>query len=181
MSRLGKKPIEIPSGLTVEVSDNSVTVKNDKSSLFKELPRDIKIEKKEKEIVVSPMHNTKRCMALWGLSRTLIANMVEGLTKGFSKKLVFEGVGYRASLEGNDLVLLMGFSHPVRVPAPPGIEFTVEKSTILVSGADKELVGQTAARIRKVKPVEPYKGKGIRYENEIVRRKAGKKAVAATA
>ena len=182
MSRIGKKHIIIPEGVIVEIDDNNrILVKGPKGELETYIRPEIKIEKKNsptgEEIVVAPDKETKRTSALWGLSRTLIANMVEGVTNGYEKKLEIQGVGYRANLEGEDLILLMGFSHPVKIEKVEGIKFEVQKNIITVSGIDKELVGQIAAKIRKVRPPEPYKGKGIRYEGEYVRRKSGKKAV----
>jgi len=177
MSRIGKKPIEIPQGVEISIENNLVKVKGPKGELERYIRPEIKVEKKENEIIVAPDKKTKRTSALWGLSRTLIANMVEGVTNGYEKKLEIQGVGYRANLEGEDLVLLMGYSHPVKMEKVEGIKFEVQKNIIIVSGIDKELVGQIAAKIRKVRPPEPYKGKGIRYEGEYVRRKSGKKAV----
>lgn len=175
MSRIGKKPIEIPKGVEVKVESNTVIVKGPKGELQKEIPLEIKIEIKDDKIFVSPGKETKRAKAFWGLFRTLIFNMIKGVTDGYEKKLEIHGVGYRANLEGEDLILLVGFSHPVKIDKVEGIEFLVEKSIITVSGINKELVGQIAAKIRKVRPPEPYKGKGIRYLGEEIRRKAGKK------
>ncbi len=177
MSRIGKKPIEIPQGVEISIENNLVKVKGPKGELEQYIRPEIKIEKKENEIIVSVGKETKRTSALWGLSRTLIANMIEGVTNGYEKKLEIQGVGYRASLEGEDLVLLVGFSHPVKIEKVVGIKFEVQKLNIIVSGINKELVGQVTARIRAVRPPEPYKGKGIRYEGEYVRRKSGKKAI----
>jgi large subunit ribosomal protein L6 len=178
MSRIGKKPILVPSGATVTVSGNLVTLKGPKGELKGELHPDVAAEVKGSEIVISPKRKAKRVFALWGLMRSLVANMVEGVTSGFEKKLEFEGIGFRANVEGSVLVFQLGFSHPVRFEAPEGIKFAVEKNTITVSGIDKWLVGETTARIRALKPPEPYKGKGIRHQGEVIRRKAGKKAVA---
>lgn len=178
MSRIGKKPILIPAGVNVSVTDNVVWVKGPKGELSRALHPDISAEVRDNNIAVVPARESKKSPALWGLSRSLIANMVEGVTQGFQKKLEFEGIGFRASIDGNVLLMQLGFSHPVRVEQPAGILFTVEKNVITVSGADKEGVGNTAASIRRLKPVEPYKGKGIKYQGEVVRRKAGKKAVA---
>ena len=178
MSRVGKKPIPVPSGLAVEIAGNFITIKGSRGTLKRILPREVMPEVKGGEIIITPQLNTKRTSALWGLSRTLVANMIEGVTHGFEKKLEFEGIGYRVVLEGDTLVFALGFSHPVRFGAPEGITFKVEKNTITVSGIDKELVGETAAMIRNLKPPEPYKGKGIRYKGEAIRRKAGKKATA---
>lgn len=179
MSRIGKKPIEIPKGVEVKVENNTVFVKGPRGELQKDVPLEIKIEIKDNEIFVSPGKETKRTKALWGLFRTLIFNMTKGVTDGYEKKLEIHGVGYRANLEGEDLILLVGFSDPVKINKVEGIEFSVEKSIITISGIDKELVGQIAAKIRKVRKPEPYKGKGIRYLGEEVRRKSGKKAATA--
>lgn len=176
MSRIGKKPIEIPKDVEVKVESNTVIIKGPQGELQKELPFEIKIEIKDDKIFVTPGKETKRTKALWGLFRTLISNMVEGVTKGYEKKLEMHGVGYKANLEEEDLILLVGFSHSVKIDKVEGIKFLVEKSIITISGIDKELVGQIAAKIRKVRPPEPYKGKGIRYLGEEIRRKTGKKA-----
>lgn len=176
MSRIGKKPISIPDGVEVKIEDNQVTVKGPKGELQTEIQPEVKIEIKDKEILVFPQKETKRTKAFWGLFRVLIFNMVEGVTKGYEKKLEIQGVGYKANIEGDDLILNVGFSHSVKIERPEGINFVVEKNIIIVSGIDKQLVGQIAAKIRAVKPPEPYKGKGIRYEGEYVRIKAGKKA-----
>lgn len=178
MSRVGKKPILIPEGVTVKITDGLIVVKGSKGELQKQIHRDILVDIREREINLKTRTNTKKNSALWGLFRTLIANMILGVVSGFEKKLEFEGVGYRAVVEGDVLVMQLGFSHPVRFKSPTGINFKVEKNTITIAGFDKELVGDTAAQVRNLKPVEPYKGKGIRYKGEIVRRKAGKKAVA---
>ena len=179
MSRVGKKPIQIPAGVEVKIEDGKISAKGPKGFISKEIPAGILVELKEKEVVVSPKSINKRNKALWGLVRMIISNMVDGVTKGFEKKLEMEGVGFRSNIQGNDLVLEVGFSHDVKVPAPEGIKYSMEKNVIVVSGIDKELVGQTAAVIRRVKPPEPYKGKGIRYQGEVVRRKLGKKAATA--
>ncbi|MDP3710412.1 MAG: 50S ribosomal protein L6 [bacterium] len=178
MSRIGKKPISIPEKVTVEVTDGFISIKGPKGELTRNISTDFKIEITEGTINLSPERSHKKTPALWGLYRSLVSNMVEGVSKGFDKKLEFEGVGFKVAVEGDTLVMQLGFSHPVRFKAPGGIKFVVEKNTITVSGHDKELVGDTAAQIRRLKTVEPYKGKGIRYKGEIVRRKAGKKAVA---
>ncbi len=175
MSRIGKKPIEIPKDVEVKVENNTVIVKGPKGELQKEVHFEIKIEIKDDKIFVSPEKETKRSKAFWGLFRTLIFNMIKGVTDGYEKKLEIHGVGYKANLEEEDLILSVGFSNPVKLDKVEGIEFSVEKSIITVSGIDKELVGQIAAKIRKVRPPEPYKGKGIRYLGEEIRRKAGKK------
>jgi large subunit ribosomal protein L6 len=177
MSHIGKQPILIPEGVEIKIDDNFIFVKGPKGELKQKIHSGISAEIKDKEILVKLSAN-KKDSAIWGTFRVLIANMIEGVAKGFEKKLVFEGVGYRASLSGNKLVLSLGFSHPVEVEAPQGINFKVEKNTITVSGTDKQLVGQIAADIRAKRKPEPYKGTGIRYEGEIIRRKTGKKAVA---
>ena len=179
MSRIGKKPIEIPPDVEVFIEGNKVAVKGPKGELQKEIRPEIKVEVKEGKVFVVPQKETKKSNAFWGLVRALIFNMIRGVKEGYEKKLQIEGVGYRARLEGEDLILQVGFSHPVKVGKIDGIKFSVEKNIITISGFDKELVGQVAAKIRKVRPPEPYKGKGIRYLGEEVRRKAGKKVVAA--
>lgn len=177
MSRIGKKPIPVPDNVTVTATGNGVVVKGPKGELNRTLPMGILVEAKGNTATVTignPLHTN---FALWGLSRALVANMVEGVSKGFEKKLEYEGIGYRISIEDGSLLLRVGFSHPVRFPAPPGISFSIEKNVVTVSGINNETVGETAARIRAIKPPEPYKGKGIRYQGEVIRRKAGKKAV----
>lgn len=178
MSRIGKKPIAIPDNVAVKIEGNLIMVKGPKGELFKKIPPEIKIELKDGQIVVFPIVQTKKTDALWGLTRALIFNLVKGVTEGYEKKLEIEGIGYKALVQGNKLILSLGFSHPVEIETPEGIKFQVEKNIIIVSGSDKELVGRVAANIRKKKKPEPYKGKGIKYFGEIVRRKAGKKAVA---
>ena len=177
MSRIGKRPIEVPSGVTVTVDPGRVTVHGPKGELRQVVPLRIAIAQEEGTITVTRPTERGEDRALHGLTRTLVANMVEGVTSGFEKKLELQGVGYRASLHGTDLELLVGYSHPVKIKPRQGIEFEVPVPTqIVVRGIDKQLVGQTAAEIRKVRPPEPYKGKGIRYEGEHVRRKVGKRA-----
>lgn len=178
MSRVGKKPIPIPSSVRVETDNRIVTVTGPKGILTRRLPPEVAITVTGREITIAPAGSSRKTAAFWGLARSLIANMVEGVVSGFEKKLEFEGIGYRAALEGSTLVMQLGFSHPVRFTPPDGILLKVEKNMIAVSGADKETVGSAAARIRALKPPEPYKGKGIRYAGEVIRRKAGKKAVA---
>ncbi len=177
MSRIGKQPVIIPDKVEVKIAQGEITIKGSKGELVQEIPLEIEVRAKEKEIIVTSKKKTKRSSALWGLLRTLIFNMVKGVTEGFEKKLEIEGIGYRVALQGNKLVLNVGYSHPIEVEAPKGIEFKVEKNTITVLGIDKQLVGQVAAKIRSKRKPEPYKGKGIRYAGEIIRRKAGKKAV----
>ena len=176
MSKIGKKAIEIPSGVTVTLGDkNKVSVKGPKGELEANFNAEINVEIKENEVIVAPWKDAKRLYALWGLTRSLIANMIEGVVKGYEKKLELQGVGYKVALKGNDLDLALGFSHPILFPATDGIKFIVEKNIITISGIDKQSVGQVAAEIRKLRKPEPYKGKGVRYVGEQVRRKAGKK------
>ena len=179
MSRIGKQPIQIPNSVTVSLEGNLARIKGPKGEITRLIPREIKVEAKDGALFITPAIQTKRTQALWGLARAILAHSVLGVSKGFEKKLELEGVGFRVNLEGKDLLLMVGFSHPVRFPAPPGIEFKVEKNVITVLGFDKELVGETSARIRALKKPEPYKGKGIRYQGEVIRRKAGKKVTAA--
>jgi len=175
MSRIGRLPIEIPQGVQVNLVDNLITVKGPKGELQKELPAENKVEVQDNQVVVTRPSDQREHRALHGLTRTLVANMIEGVTKGFEKKLEIVGVGYRAALQGNKLVLQIGYSHPVEITPPPGIEIEVSAPTkITVKGIDKEQVGALAADIRAVRGPEPYKGKGIRYEGEHVRRKVGK-------
>lgn len=175
MSRIGKKPISIPSGVDVKIEGNVVTVKGPKGTLTKEMHPLINIAMEENEIVVTRPNDEPQSRSLHGLTRTLIANMIEGVTNGFSKTLEMVGVGYRAALQGNKLVLTVGKSHPVELVPFEGIELEVPaQNKIIVKGMDKELVGDFAAEIRKERPPEPYKGKGIKYANEVIRRKAGK-------
>lgn len=175
MSRIGKMPVTVPSGVDVKVDGTHVTVKGNKGELSREFTDRVSFTLDDGVINVGRGDDTRESRALHGLSRALLANMVEGVSEGFSKVLEIQGVGYRASLQGSDIELLVGFSHPVNVKAPKGITFEVPEPTrIVVSGIDKEQVGQVAADIRKVRPPEPYKGKGIRYSGEYVRRKAGK-------
>lgn len=178
MSRIGKQPIQVPAGVEVKIEDGEIEIKGPKGQLIQQFGPEVKLELKDKELIISQAKKTKKTPALWGLYRALIFNMIEGVTQGFTKKLEIEGVGFRAEVKGNKLVLSIGLSHPVEIEAPESIDFKVEKNTIVVTGIDKQLVGQLAADIRAKKKPEPYKGKGIRYENEIIRRKAGKKAVA---
>lgn len=177
MSKVGKQTIQIPSGVQVQVEGKTVHAKGPKGTLSKEFFDEIGVRVEEDKISVEPLtkNMNKKVKALWGTTRSLIANMIEGVSKGFEKKLEIEGVGYRASVEGKDLVLNVGFTHPVKIEAPEGISFAVEKNVVLVSGIEKETVGQVAASVRKVRPPEPYKGTGIRYQGEYIRRKAGKR------
>jgi large subunit ribosomal protein L6 len=177
MSRIGKSPLELPAGVNISVSPGRVMVNGPLGELSQQVPLRMNIEQESGVVTVKRPTERNEDRALHGLTRTLVANMVEGVTKGFEKRLEIQGVGYRATLRGNALELAVGFSHPVVVEPRPGITFEVPAPTqIVVKGIDKQQVGQTAAEIRKVRPPEPYKGKGIRYEGEYVRRKVGKRA-----
>jgi large subunit ribosomal protein L6 len=182
MSRIGKQPIAIPDGVTVEVEGGTVSVKGPGGTLSQAVDRDMRVTVNGGEVRVERPSDEREHRALHGLTRSLIANMVDGVTKGFEKTLEIHGVGYRAALKGKAVELQVGFSHPVTFPAPAGIELEVPApNRIVVKGIDKQLVGETAARIRRVRKPEPYKGKGIRYEGEYVRKKAGKAAKGAVA
>ena len=175
MSRIGKMPVKIPAGVQVTVDNNKVTVKGPKGTLAREFHKDMIIKIEDSKVVVERPSDQKNHRALHGLTRSLINNMVSGVVGGFQKVLVLEGVGYRAAKQGNKLVLTIGYSHPVEIEPPEGIEFEVPApNRIVVKGINKELVGQIAANVRAVREPEPYKGKGIRYEDEVVRRKEGK-------
>jgi large subunit ribosomal protein L6 len=177
MSRIGKQPIELPAGVNVAISPGRVQVNGPLGELSQNVPQRMQIEQDDGTIVVKRPTERGDDRALHGLTRSLVANMVEGVTKGFEKRLELQGVGYRASLRGSDLELNVGFSHPVVIRPPQGISFEVPEATsVLVKGIDKQQVGEIAAQVRKVRPPEPYKGKGIRYEGEYVRRKVGKRA-----
>jgi large subunit ribosomal protein L6 len=175
VSRIGKKPISLPAGVKVTVDGNTVTVQGSKGTLIQTLPEGITINQEDNQLLVQRADDSKQQRAFHGLTRALIANMVEGVTNGFEKKLELVGVGYRAQMQGKKLVISIGFSHPVEIDSPEGIEFEVPAPTrITIRGIDKQLVGNTAAHIRAIRKPEPYKGKGIKYENEYIRRKAGK-------
>jgi large subunit ribosomal protein L6 len=177
MSRIGRKPIAVPSGVTVTIDPEVVRVHGPKGELSERIPRDITVAQEGEEINVTRPTDRGEHRALHGLTRSLVANMVEGVTEGFQKTLEIQGVGYRAQLKGRDLELALGYSHPVPVKAPEGIEFEVPQPTrVIVRGISKQMVGEMAAFIRKQRPPEPYKGKGIRYEGEYVARKVGKRA-----
>jgi large subunit ribosomal protein L6 len=177
MSRIGKQPIDVPAGVLVSIDPGRVTVSGPKGELRQVVPQRIKIAHEGEVINVTRPTERGEDRALHGLTRTLVANMVEGVTKGFEKRLEIQGVGYRAAVHGTDLELLVGYSHPVKIVPRQGIEFETPTPTqVIVRGIDKQMVGQTAAEIRRVRPPEPYKGKGIRYEGEHVRRKVGKRA-----
>jgi large subunit ribosomal protein L6 len=177
MSRIGKKPIQVPEGVTVDVEPGHVTVKGPKGELGQEISREMKVSQDDGVLTVERPTDRGEHRALHGLTRSLIANMVEGVTDGYEKRLEIQGVGYRARLQGKSLELALGYSHPVSVTAPDGIEFEVPQPTqVVVRGIDKQLVGEIAARVRKARPPEPYKGKGVRYAGEHVARKVGKRA-----
>ena len=177
MSRIGRQPIDVPAGVTVTIDPGRVTVHGPKGELRQVVPQRMSIQQEDGQIVVTRPTERGPDRSLHGLTRTLVANMVEGVTNGFEKRLEIQGVGYRAALAGTDLELQVGYSHPVKIVPRKGIEFEVPTPTqVVVRGIDKQMVGQTAAEIRKVRPPEPYKGKGIRYEGEYVRRKVGKRA-----
>ena len=175
MSRIGRQPVSVPANVTIDVNEeNFVTVKGPKGELFRQFPQSISLDRDEGVINVTRPNDEGKQRALHGLSRSLLNNMVTGVTTGFTKTLEVQGVGYRAQMQGSSLQLALGFSHPVIVAPPEGINFLVEGPRISIQGIDNEKVGQVAANIRKLRPPEPYKGKGIRYTGERVRRKAGK-------
>src|SRR5258705_1549706 len=176
MSRIGKKAVAIPSGVTVTLDGQTVTVKGPKGQLSWTVAEEIEVRQENGELTLAKRGEGARAQAMWGLSRTLVANMVIGVTDGFERTLELVGVGYRAAMKGQALSMQLGFSHDVDVPAPTGVTFAVPKQTeIRISGIDKQLVGETAARIRRLRPPEPYKGKGVRYAGEQVRRREGKR------
>lgn len=176
MSRIGKNAVPVPAGVDVQISGNEVSVKGKLGQLKTMIVPEMTVSKGDKGIAVKPREMTKRSRQLWGLSRSLVRNMVQGVTQGYAERLEIQGVGYKAAVEGSNLKLDLGFSHSVLYPIPAGIKIVCEKPTsIAVSGIDRQLVGQVAAEIRGYKKPEPYKGKGIRYANELVRRKEGKK------
>ena len=179
MSRIGKKTINIPDGVEVSLKNNRLEVKSSKGSLEMTVNREVAVKITGNEINVEKIGKTKKTPAIWGLTRALIANMIEGVVSGYKKQLELQGVGYRMAVQGKKINLALGFSHPVVVDVPEGIEAKIGENNILeISGVDKQRVGQFAADVRKLKPVEPYKGKGFRYVGEYVRRKVGKKAAA---
>lgn len=176
MSRVGKQRIAIPEKTTVTVADGLVTVKGPLGELSRSFKSDIGIASEGSEVVLTPVRDSNELYPLWGTYASHIKNMVEGVNKPYEKKLVMEGVGFRVELKGTSLVFALGFSHPVTIEIPKGLTVTVEKNNMTISGIDKELVGQFAAHIRDQKKPEPYKGKGIRYADEVIRRKEGKRA-----
>ena len=176
MSSIGKQPIPIPEKVDIDIQDSIIKAKGPLGELELELPKFLEISKNESEVSLKIKRKQPNASALWGLFRALVANMVVGVSEGFKKELIIEGVGFRAELKGNELFLNLGFSHPVVMKVPENIKLEIDKSRIIISGIDKQLVGQFTADIRSRKKPEPYKGKGIRYEGEHVRRKAGKRA-----
>ena len=179
MSRMGKKPITVPEKVTIDISNNDLICKGPKGENKVTIHRKIKVEQSEKEIIVKRHSNDKISKSLHGVTRKNIINAIEGVLNGFEKKLDINGVGYRAKLTGKNLEMSLGFSHPIKITPPENIEFKVIKNSIIVSGNNKQLVGEIAANIRKVRPPEPYKGKGIKYHDEVIIKKAGKAAKAA--
>ncbi|WP_417457550.1 50S ribosomal protein L6 [Kordiimonas sp.] len=176
MSRIGKKPVAIPSGVTVSLNGSDLTVKGPKGELAMSFVPEVTVAQDDQGIVVSPVNETKRARSMWGMQRTMISNLIEGVTEGYSKKLQITGVGYRAAMKGSALNLQLGYSHDIDFPVPQGIKIeTPDQTTIVISGIDKQQVGETAAKIREFRKPEPYKGKGIKYEGEYIFRKEGKK------
>lgn len=178
MSRIGKQPVNIPEDVQVSIDSGKIKVKGNKGELFQQIPKKVSVEEKDKQIVIKPKKENDEAKSAWGLIRSLIFNMIKGVTEGFQKELEIKGIGYKAALKGDTLELKVGLSHPVEMEIPEGLDAEVKDETqIKVSGVDKQKVGQFAAKIRSKRPPEPYKGKGIRYKGENVRRKEGKKAV----
>ncbi len=177
MSRIGKLPITLPSGVEATFKDGVFTMKGPKGTLSREMKSDVSVTVEGNTITLTPARESDHARALWGTYASHVNNMLEGVTKGFEKKLEIEGVGYRGEVKGKDLVLAIGFSHPVALPIPEGVTVTVEKGLFTITGIDKDVVGQFAATVRGQKEPEPYKGKGIRYQGEYIIRKQGKKAV----
>ncbi|HEY9217280.1 MAG TPA: 50S ribosomal protein L6 [Phenylobacterium sp.] len=176
MSRIGKKPIAIPAGVTINLDGQTVTVKGPKGELAWTLAEEIEVRQEGSELILSKRTESQRAQAMWGLSRTLVGNMVIGVTTGYERVLELVGVGYRAALKGTSLSMQLGFSHDIDITPPAGVTFAVPRQTeVRISGIDKQLVGELAAQIRRIRPPEPYKGKGVRYAGEKVRRKEGKK------
>lgn len=181
MSRIGKKPITIPQSVEVKIKDGVVVIKGPRGEVVREVPEEISVTQEKDEIVVSPKRRQKNTPALWGLARSLLQNCVKGVTEGFEKRLEIIGVGYKASMQGDTVLKIeVGYSHPIEMELPEGLSALVEKNIITISGIDKQKVGEFAAQVRAKRPPEPYKGKGIRYVGEKVRRKEGKKAAGAT-
>lgn len=174
MSRIGKRPVDIPEKVNVSINERKVDVKGPNGALSYTYNAEVEVSQEDKTLVIKPLDESQKSRALWGLTRTLLSNMIEGVTTGFTKTLEFNGVGYKAALSGNTLTLNLGYSHPIDYELPEGVSAKVTKNVIEISGANKELVGFTAAKIRSFRPPEPYKGKGIKYANETIIRKAGK-------
>ena len=175
MSRIGKMPVAIPSGVEINLTGQSISVKGPKGTLSHNFPELIKVAKEESSIVITRANDERAAKSLHGMSRTLVANMITGVTQGYSKKIVITGVGYKVALKGKDLEFALGYSHPVAFAAPAGITFTVESPTdLIVSGVDKQLVGEVVAKIQKLRKADPYKGKGLHLQGQRIRRKAGK-------
>lgn len=175
MSRIGKKPIALPQGVKVDIKDGMVSVQGPRGSLSRPLLEGIQVDMEEGALLIKRANDTKRVRSYHGLMRTLVANMVDGVSKGFEKKLEIVGIGYRSELQGNNIVLYLGYSHPINFPLPTGISADIEKQTIVtIKGIDKELVGQISAKIRDLRRPDPYKGKGVKYAGEVLRKKAGK-------
>jgi large subunit ribosomal protein L6 len=176
MSRIGKKPIVIPSGVTIAIDDNNIEIKGPKGTLVFQHSREVSLEKKDNEIIVVMIGKTKAASAIWGTTQAVIQNMVIGVTQGFEKRLELNGVGYKMAVQGKKLVMSLGFSHPVELDIPVELTTEIEKNILIIKGIDKQKVGQFAAEIRALKKVEPYKGKGFKYVDEVVVRKEGKRA-----
>lgn len=174
MSRIGKKPVDIPEKVTVTVNGSELSAKGPLGELKRTFLSNVKFEVKENKLVVTTIDDSRESRAAWGMSRTLASNLINGVSKGFEKSLIYEGVGYKAAVKGSELVLNLGYSHPINFAIPNGITAKVEKNVIKISGMDKELIGFVAAKIRSFREPEPYKGKGIRYSDEVIIRKAGK-------
>ena len=176
MSRIGKKAITVPSGVTVTLDGQKIAVKGPKGQLAYTAPEEIRVAQEGGQLTFTPTSDSQRAGAMWGLTRTLVSNMVEGVTKGYEETLELVGVGYRAAIKGRNLSLQLGFSHDIDMPPPEGITFaSARPGEVKIAGIDKQMVGEVAARIRRIRPPEPYKGKGVRYAGEKVRRKEGKK------
>jgi large subunit ribosomal protein L6 len=179
MSKIGQLPVQIPSGVTVTMDGSTLTVVGPKGTLTVNVSKELEVKLEESKITINIKKDTKFARSVWGTTRMLIANNIKGVTEGWKKQLELVGTGYRSEVQGNTLVLTVGYSHPVNIEAPIGITFKVEKSVINVEGIDKQVVGQVSANIRSSRPPEPYKGKGVKYVGEVIRRKAGKAAKAA--
>lgn len=174
MSRIGKRPVVVPSGIEVSLNEGRITFKNSKISKELDTLNHVKVSLQNNELCFSPNGEDSKARAFWGTYRALASNIIIGLTSGFSKKLEINGVGYKASVSGSTLELALGFSHPIKFPIPSGVEISVEKNVITIKGSDKQQIGQIAANIREFRPPEPYKGKGVKYSDEVIIRKAGK-------